>query len=200
MRKLILASASPRRAELLRAPALTFDVRAADVDETPPWRPRPRPTTCIRVAREKAQSVASGIAGTGAIVLAADTTVVTDSEIMGKPRNGEDAASMLAALSGTVHEVLTGVVVRADTREQVELVTTRVHFLPLSPPTSPGTSARASRGQGGRLRDSGTCGAVHRLDRRLVVERRRAAARDGEPHARRRRVRRLTGGGTRGVF
>jgi septum formation protein len=87
----------------------------------------------IRVAREKAQSVASGITGTGAIVLAADTTVVTNSRIMGKPRNGEDAANMLAALSGTVHEVLTGVVVRVDTLEQVELVTTRVHFLPLTP-------------------------------------------------------------------
>jgi septum formation protein len=132
MRTLILASGSPRRAELLKSAGFEFEVRAADIDESP-LASEAASDYVIRVAREKAQSVASGITGTGAIVLAADTTVVTNSRIMGKPRNGEDAASMLAALSGTVHEVLTGVVVRVDTREQVELVTTRVHFLPLTP-------------------------------------------------------------------
>ena len=132
MRKLVLASGSPRRAELLKSAGFEFEVRAADIDESP-LASEAASDYVIRVAREKAQSVASGITGTGAIVLAADTTVVTNSRIMGKPRNGEDAANMLAALSGTVHEVLTGVVVRVDTREQVELVTTRVHFLPLTP-------------------------------------------------------------------
>ena len=132
MKGLTLASGSPRRAELLKSAGFEFEVRAADIDESP-LASEGASDYVIRVAREKAQSVASGITGTGAIVLAADTTVVTNSRIMGKPRNGEDAANMLAALSGTVHEVLTGVVVRVDTREQVELVTTRVHFLPLTP-------------------------------------------------------------------
>ena len=65
-------------------------------------------------------------------MLAADTAVVTESRIMGKPRNDEDAEGMLATLSGSVHQVLTGVVVRTARRELVELVTTRVHFLPLT--------------------------------------------------------------------
>ena len=87
----------------------------------------------LRVARAKARAVASTGQAGGALILAADTAVVTGSRIMGKPRDAEDAASMLAALSGTVHEVLTGVVVKAERRELVDLVTTRVHFLRLSP-------------------------------------------------------------------
>jgi septum formation protein len=130
--KLILASGSPRRAELLKSAGFTFVVRPAEVDETP-MASEAASDYVIRVARDKAKSIEPEINGTGTVVLAADTTVVTNSRIMGKPRNDEDAANMLATLSGAVHEVLTGVVVRTDTRELVELVTTRVHFLPLTP-------------------------------------------------------------------
>ena len=132
MKTLILASSSPRRAELLRSAGFTFSAMAVDVDETP----LPAETASdyvLRVARAKAHAVASTAQAGGAIILAADTAVVTGSRIMGKPRDAEDAASMLAALSGAVHEVLTGVVVKAERRELVDLVTTRVHFLRLSP-------------------------------------------------------------------
>ena len=130
-RQLILASASPRRAELLTSAGFGFEVASAEVDETP--HPEEAASDyVIRVARDKARQVAETRKGTGAVVLAADTAVVTESRIMGKPRSDEDAASMLATLSGSVHQVLTGVVVRTETRELVELVATRVHFLPLS--------------------------------------------------------------------
>jgi septum formation protein len=130
-RQLILASASPRRAELLTSAGFAFEVAPAEVDETP-HAEEAASDYVIRVARDKARQVAETRKGTGAVVLAADTAVVTDSRIMGKPRSDEDAASMLATLSGSVHQVLTGVVVRTETRELVELVATRVHFLPLS--------------------------------------------------------------------
>jgi len=130
-RQLILASASPRRAELLTSAGFGFAVSAAEVDETPHLE-EAASDYVIRVARDKARLVSAASRGTGAVVLAADTAVVTESRIMGKPRSDEDAASMLATLSGSVHQVLTGVVVRTDSRELVELVATRVHFLPLS--------------------------------------------------------------------
>jgi len=130
-RQLILASASPRRAELLTSAGFAFEVAPAEVDETP-HAEEAASDYVIRVARDKARHVAETRKGTGSIVLAADTAVVTDSRIMGKPRSDEEAASMLATLSGSVHQVLTGVVVRTETRELVELVATRVHFLPLS--------------------------------------------------------------------
>jgi len=130
-RQLILASASPRRAELLTSAGFAFEVAPAEVDETP-HAEEAASDYVIRVARDKARHVAETRKGTGSIVLAADTAVVTDSRIMGKPRSDEDAASMLATLSGSVHQVLTGVVVRTETRELVELVATRVHFLLLS--------------------------------------------------------------------
>jgi len=130
-RQLILASASPRRAELLTSAGFAFEVAPAEVDETP-HAEEAASDYVIRVARDKARHVAETRKGTGSIVLAADPAVVTDSRIMGKPRSDEDAASMLATLSGSVHQVLTGVVVRTETRELVELVATRVHFLPLS--------------------------------------------------------------------
>jgi nucleoside triphosphate pyrophosphatase len=132
--QLILASGSPRRAELLESAGFRFVVRPAEVDETP-LASEAASDYVLRVARAKARSTAQAVrltGTTGAVVLAADTTVVTNSRIMGKPRNDEEAANMLATLSGSVHEVLTGVVVLTDTRELVELVTTRVHFLPLT--------------------------------------------------------------------
>jgi len=130
-RQLILASASPRRAELLTSAGFGFIVAAAEVDETP-HAEEAASDYVIRVARDKARQVAATRTAPDTVVLAADTAVVTESRIMGKPRSDDDAASMLTTLSGSVHQVLTGVVVRTASRELVELVATRVHFRPLS--------------------------------------------------------------------
>jgi septum formation protein len=128
---LILASSSPRRAELLASAGFTFRVQAAEVDETP--RDREDPDAYVRrVARAKAAAVAKTLEKAREIVLAADTTVVAAGEILGKPRDADDAARMLQLLSDTIHEVLTGVVVLAGAREEQQVVRTRVHFLPLS--------------------------------------------------------------------
>ena len=103
--QLVLASASPRRAELLRTAGFTFEVRPADVDETP--RPAEPPATyALRVARDKALAAAERVNGTDAWILAADTVVVVDGRILGKPTGPADARRMLSLLSGVVHEVL----------------------------------------------------------------------------------------------
>src|SRR5271156_498597 len=102
---LVLASRSPRRAELLRAAGYDFVVRVADVDETPQAGESPR-AYVLRLAVSKASAVP---AAADEIVLGADTSVVLGSEIMGKPAGTGDAARMLRALSGQQHEVLTGV-------------------------------------------------------------------------------------------
>jgi septum formation protein len=107
VRPLILASASPRRRELLAGLGLQFIVRAADIDETPRTGETPSDYV-LRLAREKAAVAAQ--AGPGdELVLAADTTVVVDGEILGKPEDEADARRMLRQLSGREHEVLTGV-------------------------------------------------------------------------------------------
>lgn len=103
---LVLASASPRRAELLTAAGIPFEVRPAHVDE----RPRTGETAAVyvqRVAEEKARAVAGRLPGRA--VLAADTSVVIDDQILGKPADARDAARMLRLLSGRRHQVLTGV-------------------------------------------------------------------------------------------
>jgi septum formation protein len=131
--QLVLASASPRRAELLTAAGFTFDVRPADVDETP--RPGEPPATyALRVAHEKAHAAAAGIhpAENDAWILAADTVVVVEGQILGKPSGDADARRMLAMLSGAVHEVLTAVVVRHGGSDLSEVVSTRVRFIRLS--------------------------------------------------------------------
>lgn len=128
----ILASASPRRAELLTRAGYEFTVRAADVDES--VRPGEPPVDYVRrVALAKARAVAAACPEPGRTVLAADTTVVAAGEILAKPVDREDAARMLTLLAGGVHEVLTGVAVIAGERELTEVVLTRVHLLPLSP-------------------------------------------------------------------
>jgi septum formation protein len=129
---LILASASPRRAELLARAGYEFTIEPADVDES--LIPGEQPAEYVlRVARAKAHAVAAKCRDSGSTVLAADTTVVVDGEILAKPADREDAARMLKRLAGVVHEVLTGVVVVAGDREMTEVVRTRVHLLPLSP-------------------------------------------------------------------
>jgi nucleoside triphosphate pyrophosphatase len=106
---LILASQSPRRAELLRNAGYSFEVRPADVDEQ--LRAGEPPLEYVeRLAREKALAVLA-TAPTGVVVLGADTTVVLDGECLGKPVDADDAQQMLARLSGRVHQVLTGVCV-----------------------------------------------------------------------------------------
>ena len=127
---LILASASPRRAELLTSAGYLFEVAPADVDETPSPGEGPAPYA-LRVARDKAQAVAAARAGQ--TVLAADTVVAIDGLILGKPAGAADAARMLRLLSGRLHDVHTAVVVAArDGSERAEVVTTRVRFLALT--------------------------------------------------------------------
>ena len=106
---LILASQSPRRAELLRNAGYTFEVRPADVDER--VRAGEPPEEYVkRLAREKALAVLA-TAPADAVVLGADTTVVLGGECLGKPVDAADAQQMLARLSGRVHQVMTGVCV-----------------------------------------------------------------------------------------
>ena len=103
---LVLASASPRRQELLRNAGISFAVQPADVDETPLAGEGAR-DCAERLAREKALKVSQ--ARPEDVVLGADTIVVVDGTILGKPANGEDAARMLRMLSGREHRVITGV-------------------------------------------------------------------------------------------
>jgi septum formation protein len=130
--RLVLASASPRRAELLSAAGFTFDVQPVDVDETP--RPAEPPMDYVlRVARDKAAAWRTRQNGEAtACVLAADTVVVADGRILGKPSTRERAREMLTQLSGTTHLVHTGVVIRRADEEVAEVVTTRVRFVDLS--------------------------------------------------------------------
>lgn len=135
---LILASASPRRAELLTSAGFTFEVAPADVDETPRPNEAPEPYA-LRVARAKAAAAAAREAPDGAgghagpnTILAADTVVVAHGEILGKPADSLDATRMLRLLSNGVHQVHTAVVVRRASDERSAVVTTRVRFLPLS--------------------------------------------------------------------
>jgi septum formation protein len=127
--KLVLASASPRRAEILAAAGVPFVKKQTQfVDETPFLGESPRDYV-MRLARDKARTVTTD---SGEIVLGADTTVVLDSDILGKPADSEEAASMLLRLSGRDHEVLTGICLRTPTQEIVDCASTRVWFARLS--------------------------------------------------------------------
>ncbi len=129
---LVLASASPRRAEILRAVEWPFEISAVDIDETP--RALESPVDYVeRLAREKAQAAARKFPGR--LVLGADTTVLIDEKIVGKPQDMEDARRMLRELSGRWHEVLTGVtLVRDGGRRQTRVAheRTRVRFNKMS--------------------------------------------------------------------
>jgi septum formation protein len=129
--KLILASASARRAEILRDAGLSFAVLSSAVDETP--MPGESPAELVqRLADAKAELV-SARAVAPAIIIAADTEVVLDGHVLGKPRTSEDARQMLRKLSGRTHSVLTGVtLVRLPDVERRSFVeTTQVHFTPI---------------------------------------------------------------------
>jgi septum formation protein len=121
----ILASRSPRRAELLAAAGIAFDVLAADIDETP--HPGEAPDAYVkRLAIAKARAVLA--LRPGARVLGADTTVTIDNEILGKPVDDADAVRMLRLLSGRAHLVHTGVALVSARGIQSAVDTTRVWF------------------------------------------------------------------------
>jgi septum formation protein len=125
--RLILASASPRRAELLTSAGFHFDIVPADIDETPNPGENPQ-EYALRVARDKASAVGVTYQDSGTVVLGADTVVVAGNEILGKPKDSDDARRMLQVLSGTAHDVLTAVVIRHQSVERTAVVTTRVWF------------------------------------------------------------------------
>ncbi len=127
-----LASASPRRQELLRQIGLGFEAMPSDLDEVP--QPGERPADYVlRVARDKARHVAARMQEQASHpVLGADTEVVLDGEILGKPRDRGHGLDMLRRLSGRTHEVLSGVCVVHGEREYTALSVSRVTFRPLT--------------------------------------------------------------------
>ena len=127
-----LASASPRRADLLSQLGLAFSVTPADIDETP--RCGEAPDAYVeRVARDKAHAAWAALQARDVPVLAADTAVVVDGNILGKPSNERDAARMLSELSGRRHDVLTAVAVLGADRESAAVCHTVVVFRPIEP-------------------------------------------------------------------
>jgi septum formation protein len=152
---LVLASASPRRQELLRNAGIEFVIRPANIQEIRQPSETPK-EFAERMAKEKARAVCGSSAdsdpsktakcgaaipslqmapkGRATAVLAADTVVVVDDEVLGKPRDREDAARMLRLLSGRQHSVITGVCLLGDGFEDVRSETTTVHFSTLTGP------------------------------------------------------------------
>lgn len=127
--KLILASGSPRRAEILTSVGWEFTKHVADIDETEHEGELPEDYV-VRLAREKAAAVADQYANE--LILGADTTVVIHGQIIGKPVDLDDARRMLTLLSGNWHEVLTGVAVVRDRVVKSDVQSTRVKFSSMS--------------------------------------------------------------------
>lgn len=124
---LILASASPRRTDLLTRLGVAFDRRPVDVDETPLDGEEP-----MAMVRRLAEAKARAASGDGEVILAADTIVVIDGEILGKPQTPSDAEAMLGRLCGRAHMVHTGVAVAADPANvNVEVESTKVELIAL---------------------------------------------------------------------
>jgi septum formation protein len=127
--KLVLASGSPRRSEIMNSVGWEFTKDVPDIDESE--RPAETPEDYVRrLAREKAETIAPS--HPGEIVLAADTTVVIESQIVGKPIDVEDARRMLEMLSGNWHEVLTGIAVMKNGATEIGIERTRVKFAQMS--------------------------------------------------------------------
>lgn len=129
--RLILASASPRRRELLEQLGVRFTCDPAHIDESRHLDESP-PDYVQRMAREKALAVASRYPLPGNVILAADTSVVIDDTVLGKPGDRADALGMLGLLSGRTHTVLTAVSLWSASGMRCELVATEVQFIVLS--------------------------------------------------------------------
>ena len=127
--RLHLASASPRRKDILAALGLKFSAAGVDLDE----RPLPDETPEAMVLRLAAAKAAAAAVDAATLVLGADTAVVLGEHIFGKPRDRQEAIEMLARLSGQTHRVLTGVALRAPVGLQTALSATAVQFREIRP-------------------------------------------------------------------
>ncbi|MGB1092563.1 MAG: Maf family protein [Oceanobacter sp.] len=127
---IVLASASPRRAELLRQIGVAFEVQSADIDESVLEGESAGDYVC-RLALEKARTVYA-LRNPGELVLAADTAVVLDEKILGKPVDLAEWRQMLERLSGATHEVMTGFALVSGARHEVQRVISQVRFASLS--------------------------------------------------------------------
>ena len=125
--EIILASQSPRRKELLQLMGLDFQIQVADIDETMDKSCAPFEEVA-RVSAMKAQAVQ---AGEDAVVIAADTIVVCEGKILGKPHSEKEAADMLRLLSGKSHQVMTGFTVRRGSRVKPHAEVSNIRFRPL---------------------------------------------------------------------
>ncbi|MDC8829742.1 Maf family protein [Alteromonas gilva] len=131
LRELTLASASPRRAELLTQIGVEFTKRPVDLDESA--LPAERPSELVmRLAGAKAKAAAKLLQSTNNVILASDTIVVLDDEALGKPVDFAHARQMLSSLSGRSHQVLTAISVKDASRQKTVCVATDVHFATLS--------------------------------------------------------------------
>ncbi|MDR1979378.1 MAG: Maf family protein [Synergistaceae bacterium] len=125
--EIILASGSPRRRELLKGLGWNFQVLVPEIDESPRAGELPK-ELCVRLAATKAHAADSD---ENSLVVAADTIVVVDGDVLGKPVNEDESLRMIRRLQGRVHEVLTGVGIRWKKRMSTGLERTRVRFRPL---------------------------------------------------------------------
>ena len=129
MDKIILASQSPRRKQLMEAAEIAFEIVVADVDETnPPGMPGEEVPE--HLAKKKAAAIESDYPE--AIIVAADTVVLLDGDILGKPVDTTDAEHILSKLSGRVHRVVTGVCIQKGDKQHSFSTTTEVHFRELT--------------------------------------------------------------------
>ncbi|MEE9281102.1 MAG: Maf family protein [Myxococcota bacterium] len=158
--RLVLASSSPRRQALLRAEGFEFSVAEPDVDESIP-EGEPPERTAARLASSKARAVAERV-DPDSCVLAADTIVVIDDSVLGKPRHAEEAALMLLRLAGRTHRVITGYsALLAGSTEESGIEVSRVRMRPVSPAEARAYAATdepldkaggyAVQGEGGRF-------------------------------------------------
>lgn len=127
---LILASGSPRRRELLSILTADFTVHVSDVEEAVP--PGLTPAETVQALAKCKGEAVWATAGSGDTLIAADTVVVIDGEILGKPQNAANAAEMLARLSGRTHTVYTGVWLKTEKNERSFYEATEVEFYPLT--------------------------------------------------------------------
>ncbi|RMH88593.1 MAG: septum formation protein Maf [Calditrichaeota bacterium] len=128
-RKLVLASESPRRIDMLRQMGLHFEIYPAKIQEVPPSY-----TDAVDFVRHNARNKAVWVGErvSADLIIAADTVVVEGGDIFEKPGNREEALAMLQRLSGKTHEVITGLCLKVDDREVVDHEVTRVTFYPMS--------------------------------------------------------------------